>query len=160
LIVADSSPLIALSSIRRLDLLESLYGRVIVPDAVYDEVAHGGTRPAGQEILRAGWIERRAVRDRDLVELLRRQLGAGESEAIALARECAAELLLVDDKRARAAAANLGVPITGVVGLIAEAKIRAIVPSARDLIDRLSIATPFRMSRALRERVLRELGEQ
>jgi predicted nucleic acid-binding protein len=160
LIVADSSALIALASIRKLDLLPALYGKVAIPDAVYEEVSRGVGRPAAEEIQAAEWVERRTVGNLALVESLRRELGPGESEAIVLAVELSAELLLIDEKRGRAAARRLGIRITGVLGAMVEAKARGIVPSVRDLIDTLAVATPFRIGASLRREILRSVGEE
>lgn len=123
LVVADSSPLIALCRIGRLELLRELFGRLILPDAVWREVIESHPEKTGAaEIITASWIERRLVSDTPLVSLLQQDLGAGESEAIVLARELKSDVLLIDERRGRAAAKRLGLTCTGLVGVLLEAR--------------------------------------
>lgn len=76
-VVSDSSPLIALARIGQLELLRALFGTVLVPEAVWQEVVVDGVgRPGAGEVVQASWIERRAVTEHALVVALRRCLGA------------------------------------------------------------------------------------
>lgn len=85
-VVSNASPLIALARVNRLELLRALFGRLIIPDAVWNEIVLSGVGKAGKaDFLRADWIETRPVNDRALTSLLKHDLGAGESEAIVLA---------------------------------------------------------------------------
>jgi predicted nucleic acid-binding protein len=128
IVVADSSPLIALCRIGRLHLLHQLFGQLLIPDAVWTELTGSETGKIGtSEILSAAWIERRSVIDESLVDLLRQDLGAGESEAIVLAREIRADVLLMDERRGRNAAKRLGLTCTGLVGVLMEARRQGIV---------------------------------
>lgn len=138
IVVADASPLIALSRIGRLELLRQLFGRLSVPQAVWREVALIDPHRTGvRELLQADWVERRQVVDVALVQLLRRDLGAGESEAIVLAREIKADVLLIDERLGRSAAARLGLPMTGLVGVLIEARRQGLVPDAALVIEQL-----------------------
>ena len=128
IVVADSSPLIALCRIGRLNLLNDLFGRLFIPDAVWNELTGGDPEKHGvKDILSANWIERRSVIDASLVCLLRKDLGAGESEAIVLARELEAGVLLMDERRGRTAAKRLGLTCTGLIGVLIEAQRQGIV---------------------------------
>lgn len=123
IVVADSSPIIALCRIGRLELLHDLFGQLIIPDAVWKEVIDSHPEKMGvREVMASTWIERRSVSDMPLVKLLRQDLGAGESEAIVLAREVHATVLLMDERRGRAAAKRLGLTCTGLVGVLMEAR--------------------------------------
>jgi len=140
LVVADSSPLIALCRIGRLELLHDLFGQLVVPDAVWQEVVASHPGKAGvAEIAKATWIGQQTVKDKPLVNLLRQDLGAGESEAIVLAREISADVLLMDERRGREAAKRLGITCTGLVGVLLEGRRRGIVSdpvsTAQDLRD-------------------------
>jgi len=129
LVVADSSPLIALCRIGRINLLHELFGQLILPDAVWREVIESHPEKTGAaELISASWIERRLVKDTALVSLLRQDLGAGESEAIVLARELNSNFLLMDERRGRAAAKRLGLTCTGLVGVLLEARRCGILP--------------------------------
>lgn len=140
IVVADSSPLIALCRVGRLELLHDLFGLLILPEAVWQEVAATYPEKTGAAgIASASWIEHRSVQDMQLVNLLRQDLGAGESEAIVLAREVKADVLLMDERRGRNAAKRLGITCTGLVGLLLEARRRGI------------LADPARVGQELRD---------
>jgi hypothetical protein len=113
-VVADASPLIALQQIGQLRLLHALFGEVIVPPAVKLE-----TQPSVPSV---PWIvERRPSQPIAPLEL-RMSLGAGESEALALAVEMRTGRLLVDERAARHAAQALGLNVIGTLGVLLAAK--------------------------------------
>lgn len=156
IIVADSSPLIALSRIGRLGLLQQMFGQLIVPDAVWREVtACYPDRPGVAEMLQMAWIEHRSVADKSLVNLLRQDLGAGESEAIVLAREMKADVLLIDERLGRSAATRLGITITGLVGILIEARRTGLLPDADAVILNLRNHAGFWISDALADLILK-----
>lgn len=159
IVVSDSSPLIALASIGHLDLLRALYGRVLIPEAVRDEVSGDIDRRGAREILLADWIEVRPASDTIDLYLARTLVDAGEAEAIGLAIELNAELLIVDERRARDLATTMGLRITGVVGVLLEAKKRALVPAIKPVLDALSATGGFHLSRAFQAAALRAAGE-
>jgi len=98
--VSNSSVIIALAGICRLDLLGKLFGKIIVPEAVWREVTVEG-KPGREKVLRAGFIRIEEVRDRRLAMLLKELVDDGEAEAITLALEAGADVLLIDDRDAR-----------------------------------------------------------
>jgi len=146
--VSNTSCLIALEAIGRLDLLQRLYQEVLIPPAVAGE---WGT-PAPQ------WLKVQAIRDQHLAQALRLQLGAGEAEAITLAVEVRASRLMLDDHRARRIATNLQVPITGTVGIALRAKQQGFLPLVRPVFDELRTAG-FWLSEGLCQRALQLAGE-
>jgi len=159
-VISDSSALIALSRIGRLDLLRELYGDVTVPQGVIREVTgNGAGQPGAEEVSTAKWIMAVEVRDQQLVSSLSRDLGDGESEAIALAVELKADLLIVDDLLARQVAAILGLSVVGTVGVLLEARLRGVLPEIKPCLDDLIDLAGFRISEELYARVLRETGE-
>jgi len=103
--VADSSVLIALSSIKLLRVLAQRFpAGVLVPPAVWAEVAETGKGQPGAEVVAAAsWITVREVADQAFVGLLQGQLDAGEAEAIALARQEGDAIVLLDEKDAHRA---------------------------------------------------------
>jgi predicted nucleic acid-binding protein len=159
IVVSDSSPLIALASLGRLELLHALYGSVLIPEAVRDEVSVDINRPGAREVLAAGWIEVRQSRDTLERVIALTLVDKGEAEAIGLAIELNAELLIVDDRRARDLAETMGLRITGVAGVLLEAKKRALINEIKPLLDALSQSGSFRLSRAFYEATLRSAGE-
>src|SRR5262249_35143158 len=115
--VCNSSRLIALETIGQLALLERLYVEVYIPAAVASE----WNSPA------PSWIKLQAVTDQALVQLLRGELGAGEAEAIVLAKDLAAARVILDDKKARRLAKQLGLPVIGTIAVVLTAKRRGLI---------------------------------
>ncbi len=160
IVVSDASPLIALAAIGELGLLRLLYGEVLVPEAVHREAtASRPSAPGAVEVRDATWIGVRSVTDRVLIAALSLDLDPGEAEAIALAVETDAELLLMDERRGRVAATRLGRRVVGVLGALIEAKQRGLVPAVRPLLDALADDAGFRISAELRKRVSEAAGE-
>jgi uncharacterized protein len=147
--VTNSSCLIALEAIGRLDLLVQLYSGISVPPAVAGE---WGADPF------PSWIQTKTVQNSSLVQALRSQLGAGESEAIALAIELAAERLILDDKKARKVAQQFNLPLSGTLAVVLYAKERGLLPAVRPVFDDLR-AAGFRVSDALLKVALKIAGE-
>lgn len=146
--VSNSSCLIGLERVGRLDLLRGLYGAVLVPAAVAEECSYRFPQ----------WIQVQSVQNRGMVRSLRLELGAGESEAIVLAGEVAASRLILDDKKARRIARQLGLPITGTLAVLLRAKGQGLLPRVRDVLDDLA-AAHFRISESLLQETLRQAGE-
>lgn len=160
IVVSDASPLIALASVGQIGLLHTLYGEVLVPNAVHQEVTSIRlTAPGAAEVRAAGWIRAQDVRSRSLVLALSLDLDPGEAEAIALAVEVGADLLLMDERRGRSAASRLGQSVVGVLGVLVDAKQRGVLPAVRPVLDALAVHAGFRVSQALRDHVLATVGE-
>ena len=118
------------------------------------EVVEAGMQKLGADAVGAApWISRQSVHDKDLVNLLRHDLGAGEAEAIALARECNADFLLIDERLGRSAAKSLGLKVVGLVGILIEARDRCLIPDAESLMNRLHEEAGFWISEDLRKLV-------
>ncbi len=117
IVVSDATPLNALVRIGEVELLRELFHTVLVPKAVFDEP----TRPETPAVVRdwvlakPAWIEIRSTAMSNTSVPIR---GRGEHEAIQIALESHADLLLVDDKKARAVARRLGLRITGTIGVL------------------------------------------
>lgn len=132
--VSDSGPIIAFSRIGRLDILRRLFGQVIVPNAVHNElVVRGRGRPGSDEVTRSTWIQRRATGSLDELEGLSR-LHEGEREAIALAHELEVPLL-IDERRGRQAALDMGVVVIGSLSILAGARREGIIKDVAPLVE-------------------------
>jgi len=158
-VVADSSPLIALARIDQLQLLPSLYERVTVPEAVWQEVTRGASeqRAGAAEVQRATWIDVQHVEPKD-IEAHALLVDRGEAEAIALASRLQARLLLVDDARGRQVAQRLGLPIKGTLGILVAAKRDGLLSAIAPSLDRLR-DTGMRVAPRLVELALTAAGE-
>jgi uncharacterized protein len=165
-VVSDASPLICLSALRRLDLLRLLYGSVLVPEAVWQEVTRppsftSPTTPAAVSEAKAfGWLEVVAATNRPLVTQLETTLDRGEAEAIALAVENQSSLLLIDERDGRQVARALGVEMTGTLGVLLRAKTTGHIAAIEPLIKELIQDHNFRLHPSLVERILAEAGER
>lgn len=158
MIVADSGPLIAFALLRQLDLLRNLYKSVLVPPAVWAEVADNSERPGAVEIREADWLERvPAVRVADA--LLLAELGPGEAEAICLSIERGGVQLLVDERKARRIASVVyNLPVRGTIGTLAAAKRAGLIPAVRPLLFDL-VGRGYFISPTLVASACAELGE-
>jgi len=160
---ANTSPLIALSSIGRLDLLRAAFPQVFVPDAVYGEVVTHGegwieARQLQSELAGGEWMVRTPMGESPVLTALRLRLGgSGEAEAIALAKERGIPVLL-DELAGRRAATALGVEVFGSLRILRLAKKRGLVPQIRPLLTGM-IETGIYYGDDLVERFLREEGE-
>lgn len=154
--VSDAGPIISFVRAGELDLLRQVVGELWVPPAVFEEVTVAG-KPGRDTILRADWIRSKAIASTRLAAELPHRLGRGEREAIVLAGELGA-LLLIDDAAARQEAMRQGISALGSLAILREAKLRAIVEDARSPLDGLWRAG-FRISGGLYDRFLREMGE-
>ena len=152
--VVDTGSLIILHQIRLLSLLRNLYGRLFIPEAVRDELAKG---PSGQAILASGLVEVRPVSDRGAVEILRAFLDGGEAEAIQLARELQATII-IDERRGRRIAKSLGLKVRGTLGILLELKRKGSIDSVKPFIDRM-FERGYYLSEELVTTVLRIAGE-
>ena len=156
IVVSDTSPITSLAAIGQLDLLRQLYSKILIPEAVYQELTSTETPvPGSSEIKTLEWIQVRQVTNRSLVAtLLGQQLDEGECEAIALFIELNAELLLIDERRGRAEADRLGLRITGLLGVLVEAKQKGFILAVKPVLDNLIAAAEFRVADALYARIL------
>lgn len=162
LVVTDNSPLTALALADLLHLLKARWPLVIVPQAVWDESRHVGDTAALHRLDAAradGWLEVRHALQNDEVARLRTKLDAGESEAIALALELKAEWLLIDEWKGRNVAKQLGLAVTGTLGLLIWAKMSGRSPSLRELIDLVESRGELYLSQELKESALAAVGE-
>jgi predicted nucleic acid-binding protein len=121
IVIADTTPLNYLVLIDRVEILPQLYGRVLIPPAVWQELQPPETPEAvrGWLARKPAWLEIRGVQKSSDPAL--GNLGAGEREAIALAEEFRADLLILDDQAARRAAARRNLTVIGTLGVLVEA---------------------------------------
>lgn len=118
IVISNSTPLIALSRINKFDLLREYFGEIHIPKEVFNEVVtRGGNLSGAEEVASAEWIKVENTGDKIAVESLSITLDKGEAEAIVLAREMNA-LLIIDDGDGRRTAESLGLKITGTLGIL------------------------------------------
>jgi predicted nucleic acid-binding protein len=131
---------------------------LLIPNTVYDEIVlKKGGMPGAAEVAQAAWIQKASVGDRSIVDGLPNVLHEGEREAIALAKERGAQLL-VDEIRARRVAIEWGIDVIGTLRILAEAKRLGQITVVQPIIaqmqvepfcDGLAVALSLRPKRAL-----------
>jgi predicted nucleic acid-binding protein len=158
-IVCNAGPLIALSMIGQLDLLESLYERVLVPEAVLQEVSGDGLgRIGAAEVKAASWLER--IGEGTVVDpLLATELGPGEAAVIAAAHRLGAGLVLIDERRARRIAEHAyRLRVKGSAGILVSAKRAGLIAAVRPFLTSM-VSQGYYLSERLVERATQEAGE-
>lgn len=160
IVVSDTSPILNLARIGRLGLLPSLYHRVLIPTAVYEELtAAKNDLPSAVDLGWEPWLIVATANDRKRVQELREDLDPGEAEAIVLAIERGADLLLVDERRGRRTAIAAGLRVTGLLGVVAGAKRAGLIDLGKPVLDELIQIARFWIGPDLYAEVLAELGE-
>ncbi len=159
IVVSDSTILIGLAKIGKLDLLKKIFSRVFIPEEVFKEVVERGKgKPGSKVINESAWIETKPVKDKIQVAFLLGSLEKGEAEVLVLARELKADLILLDEEKARKSAVIAGFEIMGLLGLFILAKnlglIHAVLPHVNELITK-----KFRISDKIIEKTLKKAGE-
>jgi predicted nucleic acid-binding protein len=153
IVVSDTSPILNLAAANKLHLLGDLYGEIVIPPAVATELERNGLPVTPL------WTRVVAAQNQDQVERLREQLDPGEAEAIVVAGELVADLLLVDEKRGRRIAVGRGLEVTGLLGVLAEAKARGLIPDCKSVLDDMIRVAGFWIGDDLRARYLESLNE-
>lgn len=157
--VVDTGPLIFLSKLGRLGLLESAADKIRVAQAVIDEIQVKPDETARAVALACqSWLSVRHVSNRQAVEILQADLGLGEAETIVLAKEIDAERVVMDDLDARRFAHRVGLELIGTLGLLLAARLEDKIASLQRELENLEGAG-FRVSPELVERLLMEAGE-
>ena len=147
-IISNTSCFIVLSNIGELELLQKVYEQVVTtPDIALE---YGEPLPS--------WVEIVTVTDRYTQKLLEIQIDKGESSALALALETPDSTVILDDNKARKIAEQLGINITGTIGILIKAKLKGIIPSIKPLLEKIR-STNFRLSAEIELQALREAKE-
>jgi predicted nucleic acid-binding protein len=160
IVVSNTTPLIGLATIQQFGLLQHLFGKIYIPQAVYDEAVAAGREQGGaqQEVSAADWIETVPVKDQLAVEVLLDELDRGEAETIVLARELDADWVLMDEKKGRRKVTELGLGKIGTVGILLKAKQVGLLPQIRPEVERLR-RQGFSISQRVVDAVLQQAGE-
>jgi uncharacterized protein len=158
-VVSDTTPISELAKVGRLELLRAVYGVILIPSEVSDELA-AGDHPDTTAVRSADWIQVRPVSDPGAVHALHSvtRLGMGECGAILLAEELGADHLLIDDRTARRLAIERGRAVGGTIGTVILARKQGLIPSVKQVLDEL-VARGTRISPRLYRDALAAAGE-
>ncbi len=144
IIVSDTTPLHYLILIKRAELLATLFGAIIIPEAVFTEMSHAKTPVAVQEWIAAlpAWaqVKRASAANSDTIK----NLGRGETEAIALALEHQADALLIDDRKAIREARKNNLVVITTLGVLELASIKGLAdfPAVLDELAQTNFRLP------------------
>lgn len=134
--IVNATPLIALASLEKLDLLRQMFDEVLVPAAVYSEVvACGSGRPGAAAIAQADWLQVIAPQAVPTIEPLLMGLGEGEVQVLLLAQERRPDWVLIDERQGRRIARAMGLPVKGTLGLLLAAVLAGLLSRDEALED-------------------------
>jgi predicted nucleic acid-binding protein len=151
IVVSDTTAITTLLKAGESDLLQKLFGAVIIPPSVRDELlAFHSTLP--------DFIEVRSLSDSSRLAGMER-LGRGETEAIQLALQINADWLLLDDRQARVTALKLGLRCVALTALLIKAKQLGYIASVREWLERLEQRGGLYLSDAVKFEAWRQAGE-
>ncbi|AZT91084.1 DUF3368 domain-containing protein [Caldicellulosiruptor changbaiensis] len=136
-VIDNSTPIIALNSINKLYLLKSLYEKVYIPYAVYEEVALSGPEDKRINVKKHEFIVIEKIKNEEAKKFFSTSLHKGEVEVIILAKEINAELCVIDDYLARKYANLFGLKVTGTIGILIKAKEKGLIQHVKPFLDEL-----------------------
>ena len=136
-IVSNTTPILSLLKINKLILLKELYGRIIIPNAVYQEIENGKDKQYYQDLSLLSWIEITKLKNTDSRENFN-ELDRGEAEVLIVANEQNADLIIMDEIIGRRFAKQLNFNITGTIGILLKAKEKRLINSVTKLLTELT----------------------
>ena len=156
-VIVNSTPVIGLANIGKLDVLRQMYGTITIPQAVFDEIKS----PSVQRQVNANrdWIRVEQINDTSQKQMYRAKLHAGEVEVMILAQEKKADLVILDDNAAKKTAKFLGLRVIGTLGILVLAKKRGYIKEVSPVLDALK-RDGFFVSDDLCDLVLRQADEK
>ncbi len=161
MIISNATPLIAFARIRQLPLFEKVVGKIHIPQAVADEILAQTTSPYSGTIAlsQESWIHIRPIQYEEQVQLLLPTLDRGEAEVIALALECHASTVIIDELTGRKVAESLGLPVFGSVGILIRAKQIGEISAVKPYLDEM-VRRGVRYSQRFINAILQRIGEE
>lgn len=160
MIISNTTPMINFCAIKRLDILEKLFNKIVIPRAVHIELNEKlDSFPWLTDVHRTNFVEVSKIQDIKFYNLLKADLDEGEAEVITLAFETNAKLLLLDEIAARNIAQIHNLPFIGSIGCLLLAKKKRIVKTIHPLLDDMQYKANFWISPKLYEKILIESGE-
>lgn len=157
LVVSDTSAISNLIQVELLDILHQLYGQIIIPKAVYEELSEIDSQKLHIDNLT--WIHIETIKNQEFVHELENDLDKGESESIALAIELNADFLIIDELKGRKIAENLGIKIVGLLGSLLKAKEKGYLKTITPILEKLSNQAGFHINPQLKTHILKLANE-
>ncbi len=136
-VITDTTPILSLLKINKLYLLRELYKQIIVPHAVFREIENGKQKPYYQNLMHTDWIKIEYLKNPASLDFFI-DLDAGEAEVLILAKEMNADLVILDEILGRRYAKQLGLNMTGTIGILLKSKEMGLINSINGLLTELS----------------------
>ncbi len=160
IVVSDTSPVRGLIALGKTELLHKLFGKIIIPIAVKKELLRiSSFQIEINSLLQQSWVEVREVLHSKEYSVIRKHLDEGESEAIVLARELNADLLLMDENKGRTFAKELNLKVLGLIGVLIKAKQQSHISRLKPILDELRNKHGFWIQEELYLNILRSVNE-
>lgn len=157
-IVSNTTPIISLLKLNRLELLQELYEQIYIPSAVYHEIEAGKAKGYYKDLSKIDWINITEIQDNKAVKYFL-DLDEGEAEAIVLATEIKADLIILDEKLGRFHAKHADLKVTGTIGILIKAKSSGLIVKLKPLLDELTNKEVW-ISEKLKSEILKIVGEE
>jgi len=135
-VVSNTTPILSLLKIGKLDILRELYRKIYIPQAVYREIEVGKDRDYYADIKKIDWIDIMSIQTPSARSFLF-DLDDGEAETIILAQELTADLAIIDENIGRRYAIQLNIPVTGTIGVLLKAKKQGLITTIAPLLKEL-----------------------
>lgn len=156
-VVSNTTPIISLLKLDRLELLQKLYSEVYIPTAVHREIEAGKSKRFYRDLLKVDWINIVEIQNKSAVKYFL-DLDEGEAEAIVLASEIGADLIMLDEKLGRFHAKQADLKVTGTIGILIKAKAAGFIRALNPLLDEL-IEKGVWINEKLKVEILKKVGE-
>ncbi len=135
-VVSNTTPIISLLKVNKLEILKELYGEVFIPFEVYREIEAGKNKDYYVDLIKIEWIKIVKIKnEKSLLFFL--DLDKGEAEALVLANEIEADLIILDETLGRFHAKHIGLKITGTIGILLKAKEIGIIDKIKPILNEL-----------------------
>ena len=156
-VVSNTTPIISLLKIGKLEILKDLYEEIYIPQEVFSEIEAGKNKRYYLNLLEVEWIRIEQIQDKKSVAYFL-DLDKGEAEAIILATESEADLILLDEALGRYHAKHAGLKVTGTIGILIKAKKQGLISELKPLLFELREKEVW-LSESLIERILELTNE-
>lgn len=158
-VIVNSTPLIVLCGVGKLDILRELYREIFIPAAVYQEVTEVKDSACTQIMTQKSWIHVERIRSDADRMMYKAKLHTGEVEVMILAQEQEADLVIIDDNAAKKTAKYLGLTVTGTLGVLLKAKQKGLIEKIKPLLFEMK-RNGFYIDAKLELMVLEQAGEE
>ena len=157
--IVNSTPLIALCNIEKLEVIKMLYGEIIIPKAVYEEISAKPDSICKKMVDESlEWIKIQNIQNEMAKLMFKSQLHDDEVEVMILAKEKEADLVIIDDGNARKYAKYLELTLTGTIGVLIKAKQKGYISEIRPLLEGLCRSAIY-LSKELIDKCLVQVNE-